>query len=130
MATQSNRRKVIDHSALLNLAEQCMANISDDAFNRRKLLPLAERAWLFAKNHIREEEDLMATLSYPATEAHRQEHTLLINNVASLLLHIQASDRFGSIAGAMSLRSWHDNHIVTDKKLLAYIDQNKNKASK
>lgn len=129
MAIRSNRRKVIDHSALLDLAEQCLANISEAPFDRRKLLPLAEKAWVFAKNHIRDEEDLMATIGYPAAEAHRQEHTLMINSVASLLLHIQASDKAGSITGAMSLKSWHDNHVATDRKLLTYLEQSKKKGS-
>jgi hemerythrin len=76
----------------------------------------------YTQSHFKSEETLMQTHKYPALEAHKLEHHMLVKKVSDFQKEVDSGKVTVTIDVMNFLRDWLQNHILgTDKKYSGFF---------
>ncbi len=77
----------------------------------------------YTLNHFATEEKYFDEYDYPESEAHKQQHSDLVSQVAALQKKHEAGERVLTIDVMNFLRDWLNDHIIdSDKKFGPYLN--------
>ncbi len=80
-------------------------------------------------DHFAAEQELMRASSYPACEAHAEEHSRLLDRVSRLLSDFSAGRAEMTLQTARSLRPWLLDHVQgMDRALATYLQRHREDA--
>jgi hemerythrin len=95
---------------LLDALSQSLSEGGDFAPTRHILEQFIE----FSDMHFLSEQLIMRLHSYPAYEAHLEEHTRLMKKVRDIREAIVRGEKVSSLQLILELRDWLINHIATE----------------
>lgn len=79
---------------------------------------------IYTREHFAREEAEMQRIKYPATIAHKLEHSNLLKQVLELKNTLDSGSKVNAIAVSGFLSDWLRNHILTvDMKFAAALQQ-------
>jgi hemerythrin-like metal-binding protein len=105
------------HEALIGLINRLHATMLQEA-GRPALDELLSQLLEHTRDHCAYEEQLMSQYSYPGYEAHKSEHTRLIQHLVDLIGRYQNGELLLSFAVVLELKGWATVHIEKSDKLL------------
>lgn len=111
------------HKAIAKLVDTISA-WSDSDPNTEAISDAMTTIGRLIREHFNSEEKILAQLGAPASEieAHKSDHTRLINEYVDLLMHVINSRPVPTSQLAGLLRSWLSDHIVNyDLKIRDYL---------
>jgi len=105
--------------SLVNLIHETMLEGADKATLDGLLLQLLEHT----QTHFAYEEELMSRYNYPGFEAHRSEHSRLIEHLVDLIARYNKGELLLSFAVVLELKGWAIVHIEQlDKQLGTFLN--------
>jgi hemerythrin-like metal-binding protein len=108
--------------SLVNLLHESMLQGADKSALGRLLSQLLEQT----ETHFAYEEDLMSRYNYPGYEAHKSEHSSLMQHLVDLTERYRSGELLLSFAVALELKGWAVAHIEkSDKPLGTFLSNQK-----
>ncbi|MGB5539802.1 MAG: bacteriohemerythrin [Gammaproteobacteria bacterium] len=107
---------------LINRLHEAMLHAAEKAVLDKLLSQLIEHT----RTHFATEEQLMSQYGYPGFEAHKSEHTRLMQHLEGLAKRFDDGELLLSFAVVLELKGWAMVHIEkSDKPLGDYITSRK-----
>jgi hemerythrin-like metal-binding protein len=120
------------HKDLLTFVNASLNHCTGNKESERKYFDRMINAIIeHLKNHFETEQELMLTAGYTDYETHKEEHTKLVENLATLVKEIKSGKKELDLLWLTRfLRDWVLEHIPDyDKKAAAYFEKGNKRPS-
>ncbi|MCU7939344.1 MAG: bacteriohemerythrin [gamma proteobacterium symbiont of Bathyaustriella thionipta] len=109
------------HKKLVNLINELNDALQSGKANQ-VLAGIFDGLAVYTINHFGYEEELFAQYGYPESQAHKNEHRVLIQQVNDLQEKMNQGDFMISVEVMVFLKNWLINHILkTDKAYAQFL---------
>jgi len=113
------------HETLIGLINLLHENMLQEA-DRAALDELLSQLLAHTKSHFTYEEQLMSQYNYPGYEAHKSEHSRLMQHLVDLTDRYKNGELLLSFAVVLELKGWAVVHIEkSDKPLGTFLNNQK-----
>jgi len=89
-----------------------------DPAHKEELKDLVVKLFQYIKQHLKDEEEFMQSISFPLLEEHRKAHKILITKAKNILEHVNDTKKFAQELSILT-KKWILEHFATDDMWIA-----------